>query len=84
MSSEFIKSQTVSGEVKKRVRHPFTVDGLLPDSLIRVSQVLKIVSISKSSWWNGVKSGIYPAAIKLGPRTTVWRLRDVLALGDDR
>jgi prophage regulatory protein len=36
--------------------------------------------ISKSTWWAGVKVGRYPAAVKLGPRITAWRIEDILAL----
>ena len=36
-----------------------------------------IIPISKSAWWEGVKSGRYPKAIKLGANTTVWREDDV-------
>ena len=36
-----------------------------------------IIKVSKSSWWEGVKSGRYPKAIKLGANTTVWREDDV-------
>jgi prophage regulatory protein len=39
-----------------------------------------IVPISRSAWWAGVKSGRYPAAVKLGPRTTAWRVTDIRAL----
>jgi prophage regulatory protein len=39
-----------------------------------------LIPISQASWWRGVKSGKYPPAIKLGPRTTVWRAEDVMAL----
>jgi len=39
-----------------------------------------LIPISKASWWKGVKSGKYPPAIKLGPRTTVWRVEEVMAL----
>ena len=36
-----------------------------------------IIPISKSAWWEGVKSGRYPKAIKLAANTTVWREDDV-------
>ncbi len=36
-----------------------------------------IIPISKSAWWEGVKSGRYPKAIKLGANTTVWLEDDV-------
>jgi predicted DNA-binding transcriptional regulator AlpA len=36
-----------------------------------------IIPISKSSWWNGVRTGKYPKPIKLGPRTTAWNVDDI-------
>ena len=39
-----------------------------------------IIPVSKSSWWAGVKSGKYPAPLKLGDRTTVWRVEDIRSL----
>lgn len=39
-----------------------------------------IIPISKSAWWAGVKTGRFPKAFKLGPRTTVWRVADVMHL----
>jgi hypothetical protein len=42
-----------------------------------------IIPISKSSWWEGVKTGRYPEAIKLGANTTVWREDDVRRLIDN-
>lgn len=39
-----------------------------------------IIPISKSSWWSGVASGRFPKAIKLGRRTTAWRVEDIRAL----
>ncbi len=39
-----------------------------------------IIPVKKSSWWAGVKSGRYPASVKLGPRTTAWRVEDIRAL----
>ena len=39
-----------------------------------------VFPISKSSWWAGVKTGRYPKPVKLGPRTTVWKIEDIRAL----
>lgn len=39
-----------------------------------------IIPVSKSTWWAGVKLGRFPRPIKLGPRTTVWRVEDIRAL----
>jgi predicted DNA-binding transcriptional regulator AlpA len=39
-----------------------------------------LIPVSKSTWWEGVKSGRYPAPVKLGPRITAWRVEDIRAL----
>lgn len=63
----------------------------LPETgFMRVSQIIgdldakppipPVIPVSKSSWWAGVKSGRYPAPVKLGPRTTAWRVSDIRAL----
>jgi prophage regulatory protein len=39
-----------------------------------------IIPISKSTWWAGVKSGIYPKPVKLSERCTAWRVEDILSL----
>ncbi len=46
----------------------------------RLPQVLAVIPVSKSSWWAGCKSGRYPAPVKLGPKTTVWKVSDIRAL----
>ncbi len=54
---------------------------LLPDTgFVRLSTVLKIMPVSKSTWWAGVKSGRFPQSIKLGKRITVWRVEDIQRL----
>jgi len=56
--------------------------GVDPDSLLRLRQVLNLIPVAASTWWSGVRSGRFPKPLKLGPRTTCWRARDVLALID--
>ena len=53
---------------------------LAEDKLIRLREVLSLVPVSRSTWWAGVKSGIYPQPIKLGRKITCWRLSDILSL----
>jgi len=38
-----------------------------------------VVPVCKSTWWAGVKSGRFPSPVKLGPRTTAWRVEDIRA-----
>lgn len=42
--------------------------------------ILPVVPISRSSWWAGVRCGKYPKPVKLGPRTTVWKVEDIREL----
>lgn len=46
---------------------------------LRLPQILAIIPISKSAWWEGCRTGRYPKPVKLGPRTTVWRVEDITA-----
>jgi len=56
-------------------KHPLPETGFL-----RLPDVLRLFPIGKSTWWAGVKSGRFPKPVKLGPRTTAWRIEDILAL----
>jgi predicted DNA-binding transcriptional regulator AlpA len=55
---------------------------ILPEEgLVRISTILRVVPVSKSTWWAGVKSGRYPQPVyHLGPRTTAWKVSDIRAL----
>lgn len=39
-----------------------------------------LLPIGRTSFLNGVKSGKYPQPVKLGERTTAWRVEDIKAL----
>lgn len=57
---------------------------------LRLSQILgnkksrppmpALIPVGKSTWWEGVKSGRFPKPVKLGPKTTVWRIEDIRQL----
>ena len=50
----------------------------LPETgFIRIRDVLRVIPVSRSTWWAGVQTGRFPAAIKLGPRITAWRVEDI-------
>ena len=36
-----------------------------------------VIPVGKSTWWQGVKDGRFPKPVKLGPRTTAWRVEDI-------
>jgi len=47
---------------------------------LRLPQILEIIPVSKSAWWQGCKDGRFPKPVKLGPKTTAWRAEDIAAL----
>jgi len=51
-----------------------------PERLLRLKQVLKLIPVSRSSWYSGQKSGRYPAGFKIGPRTRVYRESEIIAI----
>ncbi|HBG06914.1 MAG: hypothetical protein A2075_12515 [Geobacteraceae bacterium GWC2_58_44] len=50
------------------------------NGLLRLSKVLQLIPVGKSTWWAGVKSGRFPKPVKLGPRTTCWYWQDIQPL----
>lgn len=53
----------------------------LPNTgFIRLPTVLKFIPVGKSSWWDGIKKGIYPQPVHLGKRVTAWRVEDIQTL----
>lgn len=47
---------------------------------LRLPQVLEIIPVSKSTWWQGCKDGRFPKPVKLSPKTTAWRAEDITDL----
>lgn len=39
-----------------------------------------IIPVSKSSWYAGVKSGIYPKPVKLSLRSSAWKVESIRKL----
>ena len=44
---------------------------------LRLSQVLKLIPVSKATWWNGCKIGLYPKPYKIGKRITAWKASEI-------
>lgn len=47
---------------------------------LRLPEVLKLIPVSRSTWWAAVASGRFPKPVKLGPRITAWRAEDIQLL----
>lgn len=58
------------------------------EGFLRLNQIIgnknrsttPIIPVSKSTWWAGVKTGLYPKPIKLGSRITAWKVEDIRKL----
>ncbi|HZZ78869.1 MAG TPA: AlpA family phage regulatory protein [Gemmataceae bacterium] len=49
---------------------------------MRLPQVLAIIPLGKTCWWDGVRSGRFPKPVKLSARCTAWRAEDIRELVD--
>ena len=61
--------------IRKSMKKELPVIGFL-----RLPQILEIIPVSKSTWWQGCKDGRFPKPVKLGPKTTAWKAEDIAAL----
>lgn len=63
-----------------------TLSALPETGFLRLAQIVgdknnpAIYPVSKTTWWQGVREGRLPQPIKLGPRTTAWKVEDIKAL----
>ena len=48
--------------------------------LVRLSRVLELIPISRSSFYAGQAKGLYPRPVAIGPRARAYRVEDILAL----
>ena len=50
------------------------------EGFLRISKVLEVFPVSKSTWWAGIKKGKFPKGVKLTENTTAWRVSDIQEL----
>lgn len=66
----------------------------LPETgFLRLSQIIgnpksdppkpAIIPVSKSTWWEGVRTGRFPKPVKLGPRARGWHVDAIRALVEE-
>lgn len=64
-------------------RHIVVIEQVSVDPLLRLSDVLKIIPIGKTSWFKGIRNGDYPKPIKLSGGLRAWRLSDIRRLAEE-
>jgi predicted DNA-binding transcriptional regulator AlpA len=53
----------------------------LPESgFVRLPEILSVIPVGKTTWWEGVKSGRYPKGVKLSARVTAWDVKEIREL----
>lgn len=65
--------------LNRQARRRLGVD-LSQPALLRLADVLKLYRVSRSTWYAGIKSGLYEPGIPIGPRCVAWRSEYILAL----
>jgi predicted DNA-binding transcriptional regulator AlpA len=57
------------------------VQTTLPEvGFVRLPKVLAVYPVGRSTWFEGVRVGRFPKPVKLGPRTSAWRVQDIREL----
>jgi len=59
---------------------PPVLQGLPEVGYVRLAQVLQLVPVSRSTWFNGVATGRFPAPVKITERCSAYRVEDIRAL----
>lgn len=57
-----------------------TLRELPATGFLRLKDVQRYIPVSTSTWWKGVREGVYPQPVKLSPRTTAWRVEEIREL----
>jgi predicted DNA-binding transcriptional regulator AlpA len=76
-SAKSVPQASITGNVPARLD---LIESVTFDRLIRLPEVLQLVPVSRSTWFSGVRSGRYPAPVRIGVRAVAWRHRDIRRL----
>ena len=60
-----------------------SIPPLPKEGFVRLPQVLAVIPVSKTQFWEGIKTGNrepFKLKRKHGPRTTAWRVEDIRGL----
>ena len=66
----------------QKLQHDANLASLPAEGYVRLPQILAVIPISRSAWYAGVRSGRYPRSVRLGTRTTAWKVDAIRQLLD--
>jgi len=64
----------------KRKGEKMKKDDLNQTGFIRLKEILKIIPVSRDTFWTNVSKGVYPKPYKLSPGVTAWKVEDIRQL----
>lgn len=50
------------------------------EGYVRLKDVLKVIPVSRSTWYAGILENRYPAPTKLSARCSAWKVEDIREL----
>lgn len=59
---------------------PQPIAALPETGFLRLAQVLSLIPVGATKWYEGVKAGQFPAPVSLGGRAKGYRVADIRAL----
>ena len=66
--------------IKQSTTHSNQRPVLPVDGFVRLPAVLAVFPVSRSTWFEGVRTGRFPKPVHLGPRTVAWPVASIRAL----
>ena len=71
---------TAEAEARRKARAAARAELPIPsEGMLRLPEVLRLVPVSRSAWWQMVREGRAPKSYTLGLRCTVWKISDIRA-----
>jgi len=79
--SEFEELKALVLSLKEAVAQSSQKTSADTDRLLRLPEVLKTVGVGRTTWFQGVKKGIYPRRVQgISNHIAVWRQSEILQL----
>lgn len=64
-------------EGRKKGEAIVPIESRTPNALLRIAQVAHETGLSRSTIYERIRSGTFPASIRLGPKSVGWRVSDI-------
>lgn len=76
MDTQSLKSESLDATIVSNEAKPYAMP---TEGFIQLKNILKMIPMTRQTWYNGMKQGIFPKPIKYG-RLSLWKVEDIRAL----